>query len=359
MGEPLNVAELIAQLDGPVYVERVALYDAKRRRRARLAIETAIRLQVEGRGFGFVEVLSECPLHLGLTPKDAERWVREEMTSVFPLGVKKDGRKEMSANLRKEGRKEEGKERDTTQEEKAPRLPKQPVFEPDVLYPLVGGTTEAPQRFLAAGVEPPWGETLSVKFAGAGGDGVQTAALVLTRAALNEGFDATHIPSYGPESRGGTSSADVQIARDEVLDPAVPSPQVLVAFNAPSLARFGPTVAKGGLVVYDSSIVAEPAPLRADVRVVPIPAASIADDLGCLAAKNIVALGAMAAVTGVLPDASLLTAMHQVLGRKAAALDLNERAFTAGMDAAAHAAAVAEDRRAVTARADQPAVATC
>ena len=45
-----------------------------------------------------------------------------------------------------------------------------------------------------------------------GGDGAQTVALLVARAAINEGFDATHIPSYGPESRGGTSYADVRIA---------------------------------------------------------------------------------------------------------------------------------------------------
>ena len=66
--------------------------------------------------------------------------------------------------------------------------------------------------------------------------------MLTTRAAINEGFDATHIPSYGPESRGGTSYADVHVADDEVLSPACPRPHVLVAFNAPSLAKFGPTV---------------------------------------------------------------------------------------------------------------------
>ena len=90
MGQPLKVAELIAQLDGPIYVERVALYDNKQRVRAKMAIKKAIQLQVENRGFSFVEVLAECPTHLGLTPIEAESWVRDRMTPVFPLGVKKD-----------------------------------------------------------------------------------------------------------------------------------------------------------------------------------------------------------------------------------------------------------------------------
>jgi pyruvate/2-oxoacid:ferredoxin oxidoreductase beta subunit len=90
MGEPLRIAELMAGLDGPVYVERVALYDNKQRVKARKAIKRGLQLQVDRRGFALIEVLAECPLHLDKTPRDAECWVRDEMTKVFPLGVKKD-----------------------------------------------------------------------------------------------------------------------------------------------------------------------------------------------------------------------------------------------------------------------------
>ena len=89
-GLPIKMAELIAGLDGPVYVERVALYDNKQRNRAKKAIRKAVQLQVEKKGFSFVEVLAECPLHLKQTPAEAEEWVKNEMTKVFPLGVKKD-----------------------------------------------------------------------------------------------------------------------------------------------------------------------------------------------------------------------------------------------------------------------------
>ena len=65
MGQPMKMAELIAGLDGPVYVERVALFDAKQRNRARKAILKGLTLQVENRGFSFIEVLAECPTHLG------------------------------------------------------------------------------------------------------------------------------------------------------------------------------------------------------------------------------------------------------------------------------------------------------
>ncbi|MDH5199005.1 MAG: thiamine pyrophosphate-dependent enzyme, partial [Gemmatimonadota bacterium] len=84
-GAPIKVAELMATLDGPVYVERVALFDAKRRARAAKAIKKGIRLQVENKGFSLIEVLAECPTHLRMTPLETETWVKEEMLPIFPL----------------------------------------------------------------------------------------------------------------------------------------------------------------------------------------------------------------------------------------------------------------------------------
>lgn len=89
-GFPLKMAELLASLDGVTYAERVALFDAKHVRQARKAIFHAFELQLNGNGFGFVEVLSACPTNLKMAPNKAQRWVVEEMCKVFPLGVFKD-----------------------------------------------------------------------------------------------------------------------------------------------------------------------------------------------------------------------------------------------------------------------------
>ena len=83
-------------------------------------------------------------------------------------------------------------------------------------------------------------------FAGFDGQGIIFSGTIICLAAMKEGKKVTHIPSYGPESRGGTSYADVHIAREEVLSPASPTPNILIAFNAPSLAKFAPAVAPGG-----------------------------------------------------------------------------------------------------------------
>jgi 2-oxoisovalerate ferredoxin oxidoreductase beta subunit len=313
-GEPLKVAELMAGLDGPVYVERVALFDAKNRVKAEKAVKKAIRLQVEGKGFSFVEVLAECPTHLKMTPLETEKWVREKMVPMFPLGVKKD----------------------VTREEAWP-MPPLPNYMPGKLLDVVGGTGEASERFCQGFPQTPWGRDIGIKLAGAGGDGAQTAALLVTRAAINEGFDSTHIPSYGPESRGGTSYADVRIAADEVLSPAAPEPHVLVAFNAPSLAKFGPRVVEGGVAVYDSSVVVELPQLPAGVRGVGVPFARIAADLGKPIVKNIVALGAVQEATRLFPRETLLAAIRQALADKSSLIPINEQAFASGARAAAEA----------------------
>ena len=308
MGQPLRMAELIAQLDGPVYVERVALFDAKQRVKTRRAIEKALRLQAEGRGYAFIEVLAECPTHLKLTPELAEAWVRDQMVPVFPLGVKKD----------------------VTVEPWFHREP--PSFEAEKILALAGAepVTEAAEPTLAP---PRTLGDLSFKFAGSGGDGAQTAALILTRAAIAAGFDATHIPSYGPESRGGTSYADVHIAATEVLNPAAPEPDILIAFNAPSLAKFAPTVAPDGMILYDSSVILSPQLTPAGRRVFAVPFTEIARNLGRPMAKNMVALGALQVATGLLPPEQLITTLRQLLKDKPTVLPVNEAAFLAGQQA--------------------------
>ena len=85
------MAETIAQLDGSIYVERVALFSAADRRRCKKAIKKAIQLQIEGRGYSFVEVLAECPTHLKMTPEKAEKWVKEQHGARLPAG-REEGR---------------------------------------------------------------------------------------------------------------------------------------------------------------------------------------------------------------------------------------------------------------------------
>jgi 2-oxoisovalerate ferredoxin oxidoreductase beta subunit len=308
MGLPTKVAELMAQMDGSVYVERVALYDNKQRTRAKKAIKKAFKLQMENKGFTLVEVLAECPTHLRLTPEETEKWVKENMVPVFPLGVKKD-LKEI---------------------EPLAEVPP-PIYDSDRVLEVIEGSAEQIPRYCKDFPKEINERDIALKLAGAGGDGAQTAAMLITMAAINEGFDSTHIPSYGPESRGGTSYADVHIAKEEVLSPASPTPHILVAFNSPSLAKFGPHVLPGGTIVYDSSVISDLPELTSGVHAFGVPFTEIANDLGKVVVKNVVALGALQAATGIFPQETFLTAIRMALKEKCALIPLNEQAFSWGV----------------------------
>ncbi|BAL01001.1 putative ketoisovalerate oxidoreductase subunit VorB [Oscillibacter valericigenes Sjm18-20] len=89
-GMPIRVSELLSTLDGCVYAERVCVTDIPNLNKAKKAIKKAFQLQMEGKGFTFVEVLSTCPTNWGMTPLKSIEWLKENMIPYYPLGVIKD-----------------------------------------------------------------------------------------------------------------------------------------------------------------------------------------------------------------------------------------------------------------------------
>jgi len=99
-GYPIRVSEMLSTLDGPEYIERVAVNNVKNVRNAKKAILKAFKNQVEGKGFSLIEVVSTCPTNWGMTPVKALQWVDEKMLPYYPLGVYKD---KTAENAAKEG----------------------------------------------------------------------------------------------------------------------------------------------------------------------------------------------------------------------------------------------------------------
>ena len=85
-GNPLRMAELLATIDGAVFVERVSLDSPVNIRKAKKAIAKAIEVQEKRQGFSFVEILSSCPTNWGLNPVRALDWIRDNMIPYYPLG---------------------------------------------------------------------------------------------------------------------------------------------------------------------------------------------------------------------------------------------------------------------------------
>ncbi|NLW56786.1 MAG: 2-oxoglutarate oxidoreductase [Firmicutes bacterium] len=87
VGFPIRVSEMLATLDGPSYIERVSVHDPKHIIKAGRAIRKAFEMQIAGKGFSLVEVLSTCPTNWGLTPIKALERLKEQMIPYYPLGV--------------------------------------------------------------------------------------------------------------------------------------------------------------------------------------------------------------------------------------------------------------------------------
>ena len=89
-GYPVKMCEMLSQLDGATYLERVTVNNVKNVKNAKRAIKKAFQNQIDGKGFSLVEVLSTCPSNWGKTPEASLQWLEENMIPYYPLGVYKD-----------------------------------------------------------------------------------------------------------------------------------------------------------------------------------------------------------------------------------------------------------------------------
>ncbi len=89
-GYPIRVCEMLSELEGPEYLERVTVNNVKNIKNAKEAIKKAFQNQIDGKGFSLVEVVSSCPTNWGMTPIDALKWIDDNMLPYYPLGVYKD-----------------------------------------------------------------------------------------------------------------------------------------------------------------------------------------------------------------------------------------------------------------------------
>ena len=135
-----------------------------------------------------------------------------------------------------------------------------------------------------------------IRFSGFGGQGIITAGYILGKAAaLYDGRHVTLIKSYGPESRGGASSAQVIISDEEINYPRITEPELLVAMSQEAYTKYVDELAAGGLLLVDEDLVDLAHP-RDDIRVRAIPATRIAEtELGRKIVANIVMMGFVAA----------------------------------------------------------------
>lgn len=143
-----------------------------------------------------------------------------------------------------------------------------------------------------------------IRIAGFGGQGVILAAAVIGKAkALFEGGYATMTQSFGPEARGGSSSAQVILSDNPILYPYITQPDVLVAMSQEAYTRFTPDLKPGGILIIEQGLVHLNG-VHSGTRVFGVPATRLAEELGRKVVLNIVMVGFFGAVTRLLdPDA--------------------------------------------------------
>ena len=167
-----------------------------------------------------------------------------------------------------------------------------------------------------------------IRIAGFGGQGVILAAAVIGKAAaIFEGGYATMTQAFGPEARGGSSSAQVILSTEPILYPYVTQPDILVVMSQEAYTRFSPQLKPGGILITEQELV-NIDKLPTGIRVYGVPATRLAEELGRKMVLNIVMVGFFGAVTGLLDRESLRKAVADSV--PPAFQDLNLRAFDKG-----------------------------
>ena len=305
-GYPMRMAEIIASLESPVYVERVMLADTRSINAANKAVRRGIKNQIEKKGFSFIEVLSTCPTGWKMSAPQSEEWIKSTLVKNFPLGVYKDIALQVEPL-------------DLSQNFATPsRIPKligleQPRLDIDVEKMNLNESIDQ-----------------EIKIAGFGGQGVLSLGVWLSEIGMRENLEVSWIPSYGPEMRGGTANCHVKLSREPIGSPLVTHPTVLIAMNRPSLEKFEDDVIEGGAILYDNSLIGIE-PSREDVKRIPIPATEIAKELGNTKISNVVILGVLAGFSDFL-DPMVVQRVLPLIFKKRHLLEINLKAFQKGLE---------------------------
>lgn len=172
--------------------------------------------------------------------------------------------------------------------------------------------------------------SVEIQIAGFGGQGVILAGMVVGRAATI--YDSKHVTltqSFGPEARGSACSVQLIVSPDPVLYPYLTRADILVSMSQEAYTRFVPNLKPGGLLLYEQDLI-ELEPPRNDIRTWGISATRIAEELGRKLVLNMVMVGFVTAVTGIVtPEAARKSVRDSVpKGTEA----LNTSAFEKGLE---------------------------
>lgn len=168
-----------------------------------------------------------------------------------------------------------------------------------------------------------------IRLSGSGGQGLITAGIILARAALYDNYRVTQSQSYGPESRGGSSRADVIISNDDIHYPEATQFDILMALTQEACDVYAYDLKDSGLLITDSGLVKNLALTVDHLYEVPFTQLTI-EKLGSELPTNIVSLAFLVKVSQVVSEESLAKALEYSI--KPAFLELNLKAMRLGME---------------------------
>ena len=173
-------------------------------------------------------------------------------------------------------------------------------------------------------------KTTQILIAGFGGQGILFSGKFLAYKGLMEELQVSWLPSYGPEMRGGTANCNVILSDTPVGSPIITTPDVLIAMNLPSLQKYVDTVAAGGQIYIDSSLIGAKVE-RNDVDVFYIPATQMAKDEGIATLANMIIVGHLLENHPELSFEGTDAVVEKLVPAKKAALkELNMKALSLG-----------------------------
>ncbi|HCE45842.1 MAG TPA: ketoisovalerate oxidoreductase [Lentisphaeria bacterium] len=309
-GYPLKVSEMVAALDSPVYVERVALTSPKNIRAGRQALRKALTYMKEKKGFSMVEFLVGCPVNLKKSTKDTDEWIENSVIPYFPLKCFKDIAAERKPKQSAVGIYDKLKVKNS-------------LLETEKIHPFDESKVPVPA------IE---GE-LRIKCAGFGGQGILSLGMLIAEAGHLQNLKASWLPSYGPEMRGGTANCSVVLSRESIGSPIVKESDVLIAMNQPSIDRFSADLSGEGLLIYDSVNIKFDNPLKR--KAYAIDASLIAKDtIGDVRCANSVMLGAFCEIVAAIGEKSFINSIYNNFQGKEKVIEMNLRAFEEGRKSA-------------------------
>lgn len=174
----------------------------------------------------------------------------------------------------------------------------------------------------------------TIIISGFGGQGVQLAGKLLAYGANEEEKNVTYYSQYGGAMRGGTSNCTVKVSDEEIGSPSQEYPEFITVLNIPSFNRFESKVKPGGLLIVNTSIIPKELYSRSDIRYVEIDANGIAEAAGSMKVLNIAVLGFICECTKMVDTEVMRAFAMDFLSNKPKFLDMNIRAFDAGVAAA-------------------------